>query len=236
MSPTLPRPADAGPRQRRKQARPHELLEAALALFVEKGFAATRTEEVAQRAGVSKGTLYLYYPSKEDLFKAVVRHNLSSLIAEGEALAGQFEGSSSALLGRLMRAWWQRVGSTPAAGIHKIVLAEVRNFPELAQFYSDEVIVPAERLFSGTVQRGIDRGEFRPMPTHEVALMLIAPLIFMAVHRHSFGACPVHGGMDVDPAPMLQTHLDLVLRGLEVRAEPVAPGPPPARRGKKTPP
>ena len=66
--------------------------------------------------------------------------------------------------------------------------------------------------------------------------MLIAPLIFMAVHRHSFGACPVHGGMDVDPAPMLQTHLDLVLRGLEVRAEPVAPGPLPTRRGKKTPP
>ena len=90
-------------RQRRKEARPHELLEAALTLFVEKGFAATRTEEVAQRAGVSKGTLYLYYPSKEELFKAVVRHNLSSLIAEGEALAGQFEGSSSSLLGRLMR-------------------------------------------------------------------------------------------------------------------------------------
>ena len=86
------------------------------------------------------------------------------------------------------------------------------------------------------MQRGIDRGEFRPMPTHEVSLMLIAPLIFMAVHRHSFGACPVHGGMDVDPAPMLQTHLDLVLRGLEVRAEPVAPGPLPTRRGKKTPP
>jgi AcrR family transcriptional regulator len=233
--PHPPRPADAGPRQRRKEARPHELLEAALALFVEKGFAATRTDEVAQRAGVSKGTLYLYYPSKEELFKAVVRHNLSSLIAEGEALAGQFEGSSSALLGRLMHAWWQRVGSTPAAGIHKIVLAEVRNFPELAQFYTDEVIVPAERLFSGTVQRGIDRGEFRPMPTHEVALMLIAPLIFMAVHRHSFGACPVHGGMGADPTPMLRTHLDLVLRGLEVRAETAAPGPLPAGHGRQAP-
>ena len=69
--------ADAGPRQRRKEARPQELLDAALALFVEKGFAATRAEEVAQRAGVSKGTLYLYYPSKEELFKAVVRQNLS---------------------------------------------------------------------------------------------------------------------------------------------------------------
>jgi len=125
MSPSS-RPADAGPRQRRKEARPQELLEAALALFVEKGFAATRTEEVARQAGVSKGTLYLYYPSKEELFKAVVRHNLSSLIAEGAELAAQFEGSSSDLLSQLMQTWWQRIGNTPAAGIHKIVLAEVR--------------------------------------------------------------------------------------------------------------
>jgi len=221
MSPSS-RPADAGPRQRRKEARPQELLEAALALFVEKGFAATRTEEVARLAGVSKGTLYLYYPSKEELFKAVVRHNVSSLIAEGAELAAQFEGSSSDLLSQLMQTWWQRIGNTPAAGIHKIVLAEVRNFPELAQFYTDEVIIPADRLFSDTVQRGIDRGEFRAMPKHEVAMMLMAPLIFMAVHRHSFAACPVHGGVEVDATQMLRTHLDLVLRGLEVRAGPPA--------------
>ena len=216
------RSVESGVRQRRKQARPQELLDAALELFVEKGYAATRTGEVAQRAGVSKGTLYLYYPSKEDLFKAVVRHNLSSLIAEGEELAGAFAGSSSELLATLMRIWWERVGSTSAAGIHKIVLAEVRNFPEMAQFYTDEVIIPADRLFSGCVTRGIEQGEFRAMPVHEVAHALIAPLIFMAVHRHSFGACPVHGGVDIDPGMMLQTHLDLVLRGLEVRREGVA--------------
>lgn len=216
------RSADSGARQRRKQARPQELLDAALELFVEKGYAATRTDEVAQRAGVSKGTLYLYYPSKEELFKAVVRHNLSSLIAEGEELAGAFAGSSSDLLATLMRIWWERVGSTSAAGIHKIVLAEVRNFPEMAQFYTDEVIIPADRLFSGCVARGIEQGEFRAMPVHEVAHALIAPLIFMAVHRHSFGACPVHGGVDIEPCMMLQTHLDLVLRGLEVRREGVA--------------
>ena len=209
--------AETGQRHRRKEARPQELLQAALELFVEKGFAATRTEEVAQRAGVSKGTLYLYYPSKEELFKAVVRHNLSSLIAEGEELAGAFEGGSSDLLALLLHTWWERIGNTPAAGIHKIVLAEVRNFPEIAQFYTDEVIIPADRLFCGAVQRGIERGEFRPMPLHEVAHALIAPVIFMALHRHSFGCCPVHGGVEVDPATMLDTHLDLVLRGLEVR-------------------
>ncbi len=214
---TAPTSETPATRQRRKEARPQELLDAALTLFVEKGFAATRAEEVAQRAGVSKGTLYLYYASKEELFKAVVRQKISSLIAEGVEMAGQFEGGSSELLACLMQTWWQRVGDTPAAGIHKIVLAEVRNFPELAQFYTDEVLVPADLLFSGCVQRGVDRGEFRPMPVHEVAHALIAPLIFMAVHRHSFGACPVRGGVDVDPQVMLQTHLDLVLRGLEVR-------------------
>ena len=105
-------------------------------------------------------------------------------------------------------------GATPAAGIHKVVIAEVRNFPELAQFYSDEVIVPADRLFSSAVQRGIDRGEFRELPVHEVAHALMAPMIFMALHRHSFGACPVHG-MAMEPTQLLRTQLDLVLRGLE---------------------
>ncbi len=209
--------ADQAPRQRRKQARPQELLEAALDLFCEKGFAAARTDEVARRAGVSKGTLYLYYPSKEELFKAVVRHNLSSLIAEGQELFGQFEGSSSDLLAKLLRTWWERIGSTPAAGIHKIVLAEVRNFPELAQFYADEVILPADRLFCSMVERGIARGEFRALPVHDVAHALMAPMIFMAVHRHSFGACPVHGSVEIAPEQLLATHLDLVLRGLERR-------------------
>ena len=217
-----PLPAVAAPaaaplhRQRRKETRPQELLEAALLLFVEKGFAATRSEEVAHAAGVSKGTLYLYYPSKEELFKAVVRQNMSALIAEGIEMAGSYAGSSSELLVELMNIWWRKVGNTPAAGLHKIVLSEVRNFPELAQFYADEVIRPADLLFSTVVQRGIDRGEFRPLPVHEVAHALMAPMIFMCLHKHSFGACPIQGD-EVDPDAMIRTHLDLVLRGMEVR-------------------
>jgi AcrR family transcriptional regulator len=211
--------ASSTPRRRRKETRPQQLLDAALALFVEKGFAATRSEEVARRAGVSKGTLYLYYPSKQELFKAVVRQNLSSLIAQGVELAETYAGSTSELLVKLMHTWWQRVGSTPAAGIHKVVLAEVRNFPELAQFYTDEVIAPADRLFSSMVQRGIDRGEFRPLPVHDVAHALIAPMIFQALHDHSFGACPVRDGVELDPASILRTQLEITLRGLEVRPE-----------------
>ena len=124
------------PRQRRPQARPQELLDAALQLFVEKGYSATRSEQVAARAGVSKGTLYLYFQSKEELFKAVVRSNISALIAEGQAVADSFDGSSAQLLRLLMQTWWQRVGDTRAGGICKIVITEARNFPELARFTS----------------------------------------------------------------------------------------------------
>jgi AcrR family transcriptional regulator len=213
-------------RQRRKEARPQELLDAALALFVEKGFAATRSEEVAARAGVSKGTLYLYYPSKEELLKAVIRENLSRLIAEGTDIAGSFEGPTTDLLALLMHTWWQRVGNTPASGIHKVMLSEVRNFPELAEFYDCEVIKPAERLLSTTLQRGIQRGEFRPMPLREATVLLFAPMIFMALHKHSIGACTVHNDLDTDA--VIATHIDLVLNGLMNRpdAELIRPAPP----------
>jgi AcrR family transcriptional regulator len=220
-APAEPTPSAAAPaRQRRKETRPQELLDAAMSLFAEKGFSATRAEEVAQRAGVSKGTLYLYYPSKEDLFKAVVRQNLGALIAEGLEAAEHFEGSTSELLHYLMQTWWERVGNTDAGAIHKIVIAEVRNFPDLATFYAQEVIEPAQRLFCGSVQRGIDRGEFRPLPVHEVAHALIAPMIFELLHKHSLGACPGFGEGQPDGAQVLGTHLELVLRGLEVRTEP----------------
>ena len=230
------RAAKASPvqRQRRKETRPQELLEAALALFVEKGFAATRAEEVARRAGVSKGLLYLYYPSKEELFKAVIRQNLSNIIAQGLELVAGFEGSTSELLVQLARVWWQRLGDTPAGGIIKVIVAEVRNFPDLAQFYVDEVIKPADHLLSTAVRRGIARGEFRELPVQAVAHSLIAPIIFMALHRHSFGACPVQGP-HMDPDLLLQTHLDLALHGLCKPARTAAvTKPQPAKRKAKT--
>ena len=99
-------------RERRKQHRPGELLEAALDLFVEKGFAATKSEEVAAKAGVSKGTLFLYFPSKEELFKAVVRENVVKTVKEGALEVANFKGSCSELLKTLMMEWWRRYGAT----------------------------------------------------------------------------------------------------------------------------
>src|SRR5450830_2192338 len=135
-----------GKRERRKEARPGELLEAALDLFVEKGFAATRAEEVAARAGVSKGTLFLYFTSKEELFKAVVRENISGRFQEWNAEFENFQGSSADLLRYCLTAWWERIGSTKASGITKLMMSEARNFPELATFYEHEVIQPGNAL------------------------------------------------------------------------------------------
>jgi len=224
------------PRQRRKDARPQELLDAALTLFVEKGFAATRSEEVAQRAGVSKGTLYLYYPSKEELLKAVIRHNLSTLIAEGVEMVDAFTGSSAELLSMVLLTWWERFGCTPASGIHKIMIAEAQNFPDIAQFYTDEVIGPGDQLLGRIVQRGIDSGEFRALPLREMTIVLFAPVIFMCLHKHSLGACPVIGP-ELEPASVIQAHIDVVLRGMLVRPGAGAigdtPGPSPRKPRKR---
>ncbi len=220
-------------RQRRKDARPQELLDAALQLFVEKGFAATRSEEVASLAGVSKGTLYLYFPSKADLFKAVVRTNLTALIAEGQQIADDFKGPTPELLRLLMLTWWNRVGLTPAGGICKVVIAEVRNFPELAQFYVDEVIEPAYRLLTGTLQRGIQRGEFRPVPVNDVAHALVAPSLFLAMQKHSIGACPVCTSFAVDDTSVIDTQIDLMLEGLKARGDAAVPARKAAPRSAK---
>lgn len=119
-------------RQRRKEARPGELTSAALQLFVEKGFAATRLDDVAARAGVSKGTLYLYFDSKEALFKAVIEEAMLPVLDAGDDLVEKYEGSAAALLRELIGAWWQLIGNTPLGGVPKLMISEAGNFPALA--------------------------------------------------------------------------------------------------------
>lgn len=205
-------------RRRRKVARPQELLEAALTLFIEKGLAATRAEEVAKLAGVSKGTLYLYFPSKDELFKAVVRAHLTQVIVEGEGLVEQYDGSSSELLQDLAQTWWSRVGQAKAAGIIKLIIAEAANFPDLAQFYMDEVVVPCHNLLSRAVQRGIDRGEFRPMDVSSVVMALVAPMQFLVLYRQCADAC-IAPPIQLQPDVFIRTQIELLLRGLEVRPD-----------------
>lgn len=213
-------------RRRRKEARPQELLDAALALFVEKGFAATRAEEVAAAAGVSKGTLYLYYPSKEELLKAVIAHNLSARIAAGAAQAASFGGSPSALLRSVLIDWWTGLYDSPAAGVFKLVITEVRNFPEIAEYYHREVVQRAHDLLGGILRRGIEQGEFRAVDVDHAVHSLVLPLVMICLHRHSLGAC-TPADWHLDGCSFIGQHVHLVLDGLATRPRATDAAPPP---------
>jgi TetR/AcrR family transcriptional regulator len=203
-------------RSRRKEARPGELLSAALDLFVEKGYAATRVEEVAARAGVSKGTLFLYFPSKEALFQAVVRDNIAGRFAEWNAELDDFPGTSAELVHHAMRQWWERIGQTQAAGITKIMMSEGPLFPELAAFYQNEVIAPGHALLRRILQRGLDRGEFHLPNLDWAVYSLIAPMIFLVMWRYSMAAC-CPSERAIDPLPFIETQVNLLLMGMQVR-------------------
>jgi AcrR family transcriptional regulator len=199
--------------QRRKQARPQELLDAALSLFVERGFAATRMEEIAALAGVSKGTLYLYYASKEELLKAVIRERLSNEIKAVADAAAQHEGSDADLLRSLFTQWWLRAYDSPASGVFKLVITEVRGFPDIAEIYSREVVEPGRQLIGGLLSRGIASGEFRAVDVDGAVHSLVLPMVMLCVHKHSLGACtPVESLRD--PHNFVRQHVDLVVRGL----------------------
>ena len=206
-------------RERRKEARPGELLGAALDLFVEKGFAATRAEEVAARAGVSKGTLFLYFSSKEDLFQAVVRENISGRYAEWNEEFEAFEGSSADMLRYCMQVWWERLGATMASGITKLIMSEARNFPEIAAFYHREVIEPGKQLIRRILQRGIDSGEFKVADPEYAIYGVIAPMIFLIMMKHSLGAC-VPADQAIDPQRYLASQVETLIHGLCVRPNP----------------
>lgn len=196
---------------RRKEARPEEITAAALDLFVERGFAATRLEDVAARAGVSKGTLYLYFANKEELFKAVVREALVARLVEFRSQIENYQGSTFELLPLMMKTWWERIGSTRISGIPKLILSEARNFPEIAQFYVAEVVRPGRETVEAVIRRGIARGEFREVDVESVAHLFVAPMILVSMWRNALEPC---SDERIDPLALLQTHVEMLQRGL----------------------
>ena len=196
--------------ERRKDARPQELLAAALDLFVERGFATTRLEDVAKRAGVSKGTLYLYFTNKEELFKAVVRNSVVPAIDAAEEDIAGFDGHSAELLRRVVHGWWDRMGKTNASGIIKLVMAEAKNFPDLGSFYQEEVMARGTRAIAGMLERAVARGEFRPVDINVMTQVLVAPILMLMTWKHSVGPC----ANELDPAAFIDSFLDMALNGL----------------------
>jgi AcrR family transcriptional regulator len=197
--------------RRRKDARPEEIINAALEVFADRGFAATKLEDVARKAGVTKGTIYLYFENKEALFKALVRQTIVPVIAQGEALAQSFTGSARELFEQLIREYFRLVGDTALASIPRLMIAESQNFPELARFYYEEVVTRGHRLMSGVLERGIKAGEFRRVDLGLATKLAMAPLMHAVVARKAFAHCMPEG---FDTASYLNTHIDLYLHGI----------------------
>lgn len=196
---------------RRKEARPQELLAAALDLFVERGYAATRLDDIAKHAGVSKGTLYLYFTNKEDLFMAMVRETVLPVIGEAEQMVGTFDGPSAQLLRDIVRGWWDRIGDTKMSGITKLMMAESGNFPDVAKFYHDEVIARGNSMICRMLERGIERGEFRSIDVKQTTNVICASVLMLMMWKHSFDSCRVE---PIVPDDYLNNFIDVLLHGV----------------------
>jgi AcrR family transcriptional regulator len=204
-------PAETQRRQRRADARPQELLSAAMAVFVERGYAETHVEEIARRAGVAKATIYLYYENKLELFKAVARN---SLVAGFEDLSKTYFVQNLSAREQLILAlsvFMERVAGSALSGIPKLIIAEAGNFPEIARFYYDEVIVRVRALTVRVLAEGARSGEFRHVDSDYVWRIIVAPLLLSIIWKHSFQV--------FEPEPLdfrrhLAAQLDLLFDGL----------------------
>ena len=170
---------------RRPEDRPDEILEAATTLFGEQGFARTRLEDVAKKAGVSKGTLYLYFDSKEALFREMVRRRVVTIVEEAERRYAAHTGTARDALANLVRDWWQLGGSHASACIHRVVGAELSSFPELGRFYFEEVIARSRQLFGRGIASGVASGEFRRV-RNDYASRAIPSLVVHAISQQRF--------------------------------------------------
>jgi AcrR family transcriptional regulator len=196
-------------RQRRKDARPAEILAAALDSFAHRGFATTRMEDVARAAGIAKGTLYLYYPTKEDLFRALVRDVIGArLDAASLELAS---GAKAASLLRQFAGMFLTVIDSDLSAIPKLIMTEAGNFPGIARFYADEVVARAHALLEGVLARGVASGEFRDIGAGVLTPIFVGPLLMLALWKHSLGP---HSDIAFDPARVVHAHVETLLRGL----------------------
>jgi AcrR family transcriptional regulator len=215
----------AAPRWRRRAAdRPREILDAALTVFVTKGFAATRLDDVAAAAGISKGLLYRYFDNKAELFKELIRQTLVASIRDVGDRA-QASGSARAALDMFLHQLAAIAEDARRSAIPKLVVSESGSFPELAEFYLAEVIGPGLRQLAGVIRRGVDSGEFRAVDPDMAARSIIAPLLLLTIWRHTFARFVPE---PLDPAALIRQHRDILLHGLLASA-------PAAQRKRKTP-
>src|SRR6185312_5249271 len=196
---------------RRKLARPTEILDAALKVFAEKGYAGARMDDIARRAGVTKGTIYLYFDGKEAVFKTLVRDSIGATIGGVSDGARDFKGSAKELIRFALRAMGELLTTSDRVVLPKIIIAESGNFPELARFYRDEIIERGLGLLSSFIERGIANGEFRRVPVEHAVRLCVAPVLLGAIWRVTFAR---YDATPYDYHGLIDTHLDVLFRGL----------------------
>lgn len=199
-------------RERRPQARPQEILDAALALFSEKGFAATRMDEVAARAGLSKGALYLYFPDKVALLKALVQATAGNVVGAAAAMIEAHEGPMALLLPAILGLLAEAIETTTIASVIRLVLTEGRAHPEIGKAYLDNVIGRGLRLMEGLVARGVVRGEFRRVDPAMTVRSFIAPMLLAALWKSTFEPL---GGAPLPARALAAHHAELILKALK---------------------
>ncbi len=196
-----------------KQVRHDELVAAAFKLFLERGFAATRLEDVAHQAGVAKGTVVVHFPTKEALFTAVVLEHVAPTVQRAEALRDASGSPRERLLG-LVRFIHDSLSDPRVGGIPKLIVSEVGNFPELARDFHEQVCARSRCAVTALIGQGIAAGEFRPVDAGLAARLLLDPLIMHAIWRHSLGRYEPEA---VDSQAFIETHLDIFLRGIAAK-------------------
>jgi AcrR family transcriptional regulator len=197
--------------RRRKDARAPEILDAALSVFAEKGFAGARMEDIAAKAGVTKGTIYLYFQNKEAVFKSLVRDSIGTTLSGVLEASKTFEGSARDLLRFVLTTMGHFLTTSDRVVLPKIILAEAGNFPELLRFYREEIIANGLGVLSGVMARGMERGEFRRMNPDHAARLAIAPMLLSALWRTTFAP------FDEEPFDyqgFIAVHIDTLLKGL----------------------
>jgi AcrR family transcriptional regulator len=198
--------------RRRKAERPAEIVQAALAVFAEKGFAAARLEEIAARAGVSKGSVYLYFATKEELFRAVVEQAIAPNMRAIRAMIAAHPGPFSDLARALPERVAATIAAMPVGGVVKMVIGEARNFPELARVWHDELVAQALGGLTEAIAAAQARGEVKPGDARIYALQLISPILVSVIWREVF--VPV-GAPAFDIPAVARQHVETMLHGLE---------------------
>ena len=202
--------------RRRAEARPAEIVRAAYQVFSEKGFAAARLDDIAQRAGVSKGALYLYFANKQEIFEAVVKDAVAPNIGAIERMALAFPGTFEQLIRMVAPRIAEVAASTNIGKVLKMVVGESGNFPEIARIWHDDVVANGLGLITKLIARAQERGEVRAGDPRNHAVSIISPMLVGVIFRETF--VPV-GAKAFDIPALMQQHLDTVLPGLLVRRE-----------------